>query len=630
MAQKITNKTTDLFVGTILKVINIKENTPFILNKFYKITDGDGVGALFVGGYSDVELTMHELGNYFEHVSTLDDIVDLESKALLIKQIFNQFKELSEDAEEEKSKESLIDETIAFLAQDEVYKCDEIELRFICNNMDITMIEQCSCCGVVIMPDDECYSDELNDNDAALCDHCSIYNEETAMYQKAVQQDVIEKLTGYKFSPHLGNVGSKIEEFNFWLNLHEHKFGFKEPNNNDIFFNFMEEYTEWNFCDCCLMIEKSDDLTWTDGQFFDDEKDAINFVNASYSNFAAICQNCLNKFISRTKLSLHEIVQRIKENKMIFRIGDFVILKNKDLILNNMFGYIESLDETTQTYKLKEFDNVVIKEEDLFDVANEAYIIEYNKFIENNHVEKVDDLSDFANDNKEHTIDMLVENFGFKDEFIKHLKANDLPYERFVVKSEVTIKELDETLVVKNELLEYIFCQDDDNGIVIPTYKELTEVDEYQSNWKLSEEYGDYSLSTLVYLVNEESSKFFNIQKVLNGHKEKFRKSKKYGFRETVEFGAPIEIIKVLQNLHEIDSEKELDGTEMVFLQANISTQDYSTIEVVLQCDINEKELLDYLKSNVEKEHHDEVDKLLEAIKEAKADKHDSLHVYDC
>ena len=628
---KITKKTTGLSIGTILKAINIKENTPFILNKFYRITDGDGVGALFVGGYSDIELTMHELGDYFEHIETLDDIVELESKVLLIKQIFKQFKELSEDAKEKISHESLINETIAFLAQDEVYKCDEIELRFICNNMDITMIEQCSCCGVVIMPDDECYSDELNDNDAALCDHCSIYNEETAMYQKAVQQDVIEKLTGYKFLPHLGNVGSKIEEFNFWLNLHEHKFGFKEPNNNDIFFNFMEEYTEWNFCDCCLMIEKSDDLTWTDGQFFDDEKDAINFVNASYSNFAAICQNCLNKFISRTKLSLHEIVQRIKENKMIFRIGDFVILKNKDLILNNMFGYIESLDETTQTYKLKEFDNVVIKEEDLFDVANEAYIIEYNKFIENNHVEKVDDLSDFANDNKEHTIDMLVENFGFKDEFIEYLKANDLPYEKFVVESEVTIKELDETLVVKNELLEYIFCPDDDNGIVIPTYKELTEVDEYQSNWKLSEEYGDYSLSTLVYLVNEESSKFFNIQKVLNGHKEKFRKSKKYGFRETVEFGVPYEVVKELQRLHEIYDEKDLnDEPEMICLQANITTQDYSTIEVVLGFDIHESELLHYLKSTLKIEHHDEVDMLIEAIKEAKADKHEVLHVYDC
>lgn len=630
MAQKITPKTTDLFVGTILKVINIKENTPFILNKFYKITDGDGVGALFVGGYSDVELTMHELGDYFEHIATIDDIEDFESKALLIKQIFNQFKELSEDAEEEISHESLINEIIAFLAQDEVYKCDEIELRFICNNIDITMVEQCSCCGKFISPNDECYEDDLNDG-AALCDHCSVFDEGRDMYIKSVHQDVIEKLTGYKFSPHLGNVGSKIEEFNFWLNLHEHKFGFKEPNNNDIFFNFMEEYTEWNFCDCCLMIEKSDDLTWTDGQFFDDEKVAINFVNASYSNFAAICQNCLNKFISRTKLSLHEIVQRIKENKMIFRIGDFVILKNKDLISNNMFGYIESLDETTQTYKLKEFDNVVIKEEDLFDVANEAYIIEYNKFIENNHVEKVDDLSDFANDNKEHTIDMLVENFGFKDEFIKHLKANDLPYERFVVKSEVTIKELDETLVVKNELLEYIFCQDDDNGIVIPTYKELTEVDKYQSNWKLSEEYGDYSLSTLVYLVNEESSKFFNIQKVLNGHKEKFRKSKKYGFRETVEFGVPYEVVKELQRLHEIYDEKDLnDEPEMICLQANITTQDYSTIEVVLGFDIHESELLHYLKSTLKIEHHDEVDMLIEAIKEAKADKHEVLHVYDC
>lgn len=630
MAQEITNKTTDLQIGTVLKAIQIEKHAPFELGKFYKITNGDCVGAYEINEEIAYRYTINELGNYFEHIATIDDIEDLESKALLIKQIFNQFKELSEDAEEEISHESLINETIAFLAQDEVYQCDEIELQFICNDMDITMVEQCSCCGKVLMPDDECYSDELNDNDAALCDHCSIYNEETAMYQKTVHQDVIEKLTGYKFSPHLGNVGSKIEEFNYWLNKHEHKFGFKEPNNNDIFFNFMEEYTEWNFCDCCLMIEKSDDLTWTDGQFFDDEKVAINFVNASYSNFAAICQNCLNKFISRTKLSLHVIVQRIKENKMIFRIGDFVILKNKDLISNNMFGYIESLDEATQTYKLKEFDNVVIKEEDLFDVANEAYIIEYNKFIENNHVEKVDDLSDFANDNKEHTIDMLVENFGFKDEFIEYLKSNDLPYERFVVEKEAAINELDETLVVKNELLEYIFCPDDDNGIVIPTYKELTEVDDYQSNWKLSEEYGDYSLSTLVYLVNEESSKFFNIQKVLNGHKEKFRKSKKYGFRETVEFGAPIEIIKVLQNLHEIDSEKELDGTEMVFLQANISTQDYSTIEVVLQCDINERELLEYLKSNVEKEHHDEVDKLLEAIKEAKADKHDSLHVYDC
>ncbi len=162
---KITPKTTDLFVGTILKAINIKENTPFQLNKFYPITDGDGVGALFVGGYSDVELTMHELGDYFEHIATLDDIEDLEKKALLLKQIFNEFKELSEDADEKISKESLINETIASLTQDEVYQCDKIELRFICNNMDITMVEQCSCCGKFISPNDLPYERFINANE---------------------------------------------------------------------------------------------------------------------------------------------------------------------------------------------------------------------------------------------------------------------------------------------------------------------------------------------------------------------------------------------------------------------------------------------------------------------------------
>ena len=157
-------------------------------------------------------------------------------EALILKETFEQLKIMSESAEDKISNEALINETIAFLIQDEVYQGDEVELRFICDNMDITMVEQCSCCGKVLMPDDECYSDELNDNDAALCNHCSIYNEETAMYQKTVHQDVIEKLTGYKFSPHLGNVGSKIEEFNYWINKHEHKF-------NEIYgFFFSDKY----------------------------------------------------------------------------------------------------------------------------------------------------------------------------------------------------------------------------------------------------------------------------------------------------------------------------------------------------------------------------------------------------
>ena len=96
MAKKINNKTTDLKIGSVLKVINIKENTPYVLNKFYNITDGDGVGALFVGG-SNIEFTMHELGVYFEHVATLEDIEDLEHKALILKETFEQLKKTSSD-----------------------------------------------------------------------------------------------------------------------------------------------------------------------------------------------------------------------------------------------------------------------------------------------------------------------------------------------------------------------------------------------------------------------------------------------------------------------------------------------------------------------------------------------------
>lgn len=634
---KITPKTTDLFVGTILKAINIKENTPFQLNKFYPITEGDGVGALFVGGYSDVELTMFELGDYFEHIATLDDIEDLEKKSLLIKQIFKQFKELSEDAEEEKSHEALINETIAFLAQDEVYQCDEIELRFICDNMDITMVAKCSCCGKFIFPDDECYGDNLNDG-APLCDHCSIFNEGDDMYQKTIHQDVLEKITGLKFAPHIGNVGSTVEEFNHWLNRYKLAFSYSDESSKKNFLDFINGCTEFNICDSCGLIEKTNELNWLG----EDNKTTM-FVRKSI-HAEAICSECYEVFDKRVNITLSIIVQRISQNEMIYRVGDLVILNNVDKKLksNKLYSYIESLDESTQTYKLKDFGDKVFKEEDFFDTGNEAYVIEYNKFIEKNYIEKTDELSDFASEYKEHTIDMLFENFGYKDEFIEYLRTNNLPYGRLLTpknnieeleleKQESSVnEELDESLIVKNELLEYIFCQDVDNNIVIPTYNQLIDVDDYQSNWKLTEEYGDYSLSTLVYLVNEESSKFFSIQKVLNGHKEKFGKSKKYGFRETVEFGAPIEIIEVLQNLHQIYSEKELDGTEMVFLQANISTQDYSTIEVVLQCDINESELSHYLKSNVEKEHHDEVDMLLEAIKQAKADKHESLHVYDC
>lgn len=646
---KITKHTTDLKIGSVLKVIEIEEHAPFELGKFCKITNGDCVGAYEINEEIAYQYTINELGNYFEYIATLEDIEDLEKKALILKETFEQLKIMSESAKEEISHEALINETIAFLVQDEVYKGDEIELRFICDNMDITMVEKCSCCGKFLMPDDECYSDDLNDG-AALCDHCSVFNEDTSNYQKAVHQDVIEKITGLKFSPHLGNVGSTVEEFNHWLNRYKLAFSYSEESSKQNFLDFINGCTEFNICDCCGLIEKPNNLKWfTSIDSSEEENVATNFVHAVL-NVDTLCKVCFEEVAKRTKLDLHEIVQRIRENQMVFRKGDLIVLKEdsfdeKNISNRTYLDYIVSIDENKKTYKLKEYGDIEFNEDDFFDIANEAYVSEYTKFIASQHPDLSEDVDQWSKITHEGIpeIEMAFEEFGFKDEFIVHLKINDLPYGRLLTtknnigeleleKQESSVnEELDESLIVKNELLEYIFCQDVDNNIVIPTYNQLTDVDDYQSNWKLTEEYGDYSLSTLVYLVNEESSKFFSIQKVLNGHKEKFRKSKKYGFRETVEFGTHIEIIEVFQNLHKTADKKELNGEpEMIVLQSSISTKDFSSIEIVLDCDIDYSALSKYLKKEVEQSFYKEVNMLIEVIKEAKYDKHNTLHLYDC
>lgn len=640
MAQKITNKTTDLQIGTVLKVINIKENTPFKQNKFYNITDGDGVGALFVGGYSDVELTMHELGDYFEHIATLEDIEDLEKKALILKETFEQLKIMSESAEEEISNEALINETIAFLIQDKVYQGDEVELRFICDNMDITMVEKCSCCGKILMPDDECYSDELNNDGAALCDHCSIFNEETDMYQKSVKQDVIEKLTGLKFSHLLGDVGSKIEEFNFWINLHSYKFGFKEDDNKDTFIEFMNEYTEWNICDCCGLIEKSTDLNWDDEDLFDEDYQNFRFLQGTNIGFDAVCDDCLNKVQTISRPPLEDIAQRLKENQMMHKVWCTVLLENvnfekRGIKKTTVVDTICFMDFDKKTYKLKHYGDHEFKDEDFFDILNSAYVDEYVEFMASKHTDISDQVDEWSYPNHEGfpDIDIAFTEFGFKDEFIEHLKSIDLPYERFLDKDSkvVVVDELDEVLIVKNDILNNIFCIDSDNDIVVPTFNELEASDKYQANWQLTEDYQDYSLASIIQIVNELTENFFRTLKVLNTHKEEFRKSKKYGLRTYAEYGAPIEVLLELQELYNIyGNEVKNPELELLLLQDSRNTQDFSSIEILVQDEIKYDEISLHLKSKLDIEHHDEVDNLLEAIKEAKADSQTILHVYDC
>ena len=211
-------------------------------NSYSKITNitSDGImielnGSLNTNGNfweSGRWFSRQEILSSFKIINSLEDIENLEYKASILKETFEQYKIMLGD---DISDNEILKEAIEFLVNDE-FKGDRTELQFIYDNMDIAMVEKCSCCGDILLPDDECYSDSLNDG-ATLCDHCSIFDEETDMYIKTVRQDVVEKLTGYKFSPHVGNVGSALEDFNHYLKNNELKFGVNEPESKKHFKN---------------------------------------------------------------------------------------------------------------------------------------------------------------------------------------------------------------------------------------------------------------------------------------------------------------------------------------------------------------------------------------------------------
>lgn len=442
MAQKITTKT-NIEKEMILKAIAIREKNEnsFIVGHFYKIENINkdivyNPGIKLNGSW----YAQWELIDYFEIVDFLDDVEDLENKALIFKETFEQIKEMSKDDEFEMlSIDPLIQETINFLISDEKFQGNEIELRFICDNMDITMVEQCSCCGKILLPDDEVYEDEIN-NGESLCEHCSIFNEDTNMYQKALHKDVIEKITGLKFSPHIGNIGSKVEEFNYWLREIDFKdFGFKKLTySKDYFVEFIQEKTEWNICDCCGLIEISTDLIWDSDEVYDQDYQNFRFLRATSIASDAFCKGCLDLAGQIAKPDLETITSRIIENNLIFRVGEFVLLENVEWDnkpkTNNLIAKISSIDETKETYTLEEYGDVEFKEDEFYDVINEAYLMEYGDFISDNYSDLSGKVAEWTSPNHEGIadIDYAFENFGYKNEFIEYLKSKDLPYGRFL------------------------------------------------------------------------------------------------------------------------------------------------------------------------------------------------------
>lgn len=440
----MTNTTVELKKATILVTTKNIEDA-ILENSYSKITNitSDGImvelnGSLNTNGNfweSGHWFSKQEILSSFKIINSLEDIENLEYKASILKETLEQNKIMLGD---DISDDEILKEAIEFLVNDE-FKGDAIELQFIYDNMDLEQVEKCSCCGKILMPDDECYSDELHDDDAVLCDHCSVFNEETDMYKKVVNQDVIEKLTGLKFSPHIGNVDSKIEEFNYWLNRENYLFDYKQTDNRDTLIEFINEYTDWNICDCCGLIELSTDLIWDSEEVWDEDYQNFRFLKATAIPTEAVCKSCINEAGEISKFSLEDLTARLKQNGLLFRESDKVLIENFDFQENNIklttyFGTIKSINIDNKTYTLEEYEDVEFEDEYFYDVLNEAYLMEYGDFISGNHSDLSDKVDEWTSPNWEGIAEIgyAFEEFGYKEEFIEHLKSKNLPYGRFL------------------------------------------------------------------------------------------------------------------------------------------------------------------------------------------------------
>lgn len=504
-----------------------------------------------------------------------------------------------------------------------------------------------------------------------------------------------ENITGLKFSHLVGNSGSIVESFNHWLNENKYGFGISDDESKARFVEYLTEETELNICDICGLIEKSEDLNWSDENLFDEDYQNFRFLEGTNIGFDSICDDCLNKVGTISQPSLEDITTRIQENQMMHKVFDVVLLENvnfkeRNIEKTTVVGEICYMDFEKKTYKLKEFGEHEFKDEDFFDILNLAYVNEYVSFMsmycEESISRQVDEWS-FVNWEGTPDIDYAFENFGYKEEFIEHLKSNDLPYGRFltpkfnigdefqvhfnyyedneftthkIIEIDTTFAEADEivywseeyvfiteselsrqknpssefneVLIVKDEVIHQIFCQDSgNNDTVVPTYNELIAAGEILDTWQICEEFQDYCYKSIVNKVNELCEEYFTISEAIICAKKDTQKLKKYSIRQVVEYGVTIEIIEALQRLHKMSDNKELnDNKEIIVLQANISTQDISSIEIVLDCDINYIALSKYLKNEVGQSLYKDINMLVAVIKEAKYDKHNTLHLYDC
>lgn len=289
---------------------------------------------------------------------------------------------------------------------------------------------------------------------------------------------------------------------------------------------------------------------------------------------------------------------------------EHIVDNAEEMLVNNLlYGTYKHIGELVINYK---FSLDELYEE--MGISNHDVIQKYNCPAPNgNHTVYDSILSEFDFEN---ITDSDIEKF--KVQVLKDFTATKQEIENIAKED-----------VIKNDIMHNIFCLDEEEGIVVPTFKELVAAKEILPQWQLSEEYEYYLYDSIVNIINEKYSDFLETLYVLDSFNENEKKKKRYGYRTYVEYGTPLEIIEVLQELHDLNDDIESEDM-FVVLQASIKKEDFSTIEILLNIEIGYAKLEAYLKDELDEEFHDEVVKLIEAIKEAKADKHETLHLYDC
>ena len=91
------------------------------------------------------------------------------------------------------------------------------------------------------------------------------------------------------------------------------------------------------------------------------DKSTDGFKEGS-QNFV-VMEDLMNKAGEISKFSLEDLSDRLKENGMLFRVSDKVLIENfdfqeNDIKLTTFFGIIKSINAENKTYTLEEYEDV--------------------------------------------------------------------------------------------------------------------------------------------------------------------------------------------------------------------------------------------------------------------------------